>query len=153
MTNRFRAPILVCIICKCYTDFKFWETRTERLSCRIPYSFVVISEFFTVNLVPRMHSSCDLWGIDIPLSLSVLHTFLFLDDSMAILMAFREPSVEIIGLTTIFGNVSTEGATRNALLLVRIWDDWILFHYFLGFANCVEFYIDSVREQGILKFQ
>nr|CAB3481726.1 unnamed protein product [Digitaria exilis] len=32
---------------------------------------------------------------------------------MAILMAFRAPSVEIIGLTTIFGNVSTEGATRH----------------------------------------
>ena len=72
---------------------------------------------------------------------------------MAILMAFREPSVEIIGLTTIFGNVSTEGATRNALLLVRIWDDRILFHYFFGSANSAELYIDSVREQGILKFQ
>jgi uridine nucleosidase len=35
-------------------------------------------------------------------------------------MAFEEPSVEIIGLTTIFGNVTTEYATRNALLLVSI---------------------------------
>nr|6ZK1_A Chain A, Pyrimidine-specific ribonucleoside hydrolase rihA [Zea mays]6ZK1_B Chain B, Pyrimidine-specific ribonucleoside hydrolase rihA [Zea mays]6ZK1_C Chain C, Pyrimidine-specific ribonucleoside hydrolase rihA [Zea mays]6ZK1_D Chain D, Pyrimidine-specific ribonucleoside hydrolase rihA [Zea mays]6ZK2_A Chain A, Pyrimidine-specific ribonucleoside hydrolase rihA [Zea mays]6ZK2_B Chain B, Pyrimidine-specific ribonucleoside hydrolase rihA [Zea mays]6ZK2_C Chain C, Pyrimidine-specific ribonucle len=40
-----------------------------------------------------------------------------IDDSMTILMAFRAPSVEIIGLTTIFGNVDTKGATRNALLL------------------------------------
>ncbi|EMS49519.1 hypothetical protein TRIUR3_15036 [Triticum urartu] len=40
-----------------------------------------------------------------------------IDDSMTILMAFGEPSVEIIGLTTIFGNVTTEYATRNALLL------------------------------------
>ncbi|VAI87038.1 unnamed protein product [Triticum turgidum subsp. durum] len=40
-----------------------------------------------------------------------------IDDSMTILMAFGEPSVEIIGLTTIFGNVATEYATRNALLL------------------------------------
>jgi hypothetical protein len=40
-----------------------------------------------------------------------------IDDSMTILMAFEEPSVEIIGLTTIFGNVTTEYATRNALLL------------------------------------
>ncbi|GJN04260.1 hypothetical protein PR202_ga21792 [Eleusine coracana subsp. coracana] len=40
-----------------------------------------------------------------------------IDDSMTILMAFEEPSVDIIGLTTIFGNVSTEGATSNALLL------------------------------------
>ncbi|KAK3122413.1 hypothetical protein QOZ80_8BG0669240 [Eleusine coracana subsp. coracana] len=40
-----------------------------------------------------------------------------IDDSMTILMAFQEPSLDIIGLTTIFGNISTEGATRNALLL------------------------------------
>ncbi|XP_016512286.1 uridine nucleosidase 1 isoform X2 [Nicotiana tabacum] len=36
---------------------------------------------------------------------------------MAILMAFQTPEVEIIGLTTIFGNVTTKDATRNALLL------------------------------------
>jgi len=40
-----------------------------------------------------------------------------IDDSMAILMAFRAHTLEIIGLTTIFGNVDTEGATCNALLL------------------------------------
>ncbi|XP_042521242.1 uridine nucleosidase 1-like isoform X2 [Macadamia integrifolia] len=39
---------------------------------------------------------------------------------MAILMAFQTPEVEVLGLTTIFGNVSTEGATRNALLLSEI---------------------------------
>jgi len=37
---------------------------------------------------------------------------------MAILMAFQTPEVDVIGLTTIFGNVLTEDATRNALLLV-----------------------------------
>ncbi|KAL2229314.1 uridine nucleosidase 1 [Sesamum indicum] len=43
-----------------------------------------------------------------------------IDDSMAILMAFRSPDVEILGLTTIFGNVITEDATRNALFLCEI---------------------------------
>ncbi|KAL8168162.1 hypothetical protein V2J09_009661 [Rumex salicifolius] len=43
-----------------------------------------------------------------------------IDDSMTILMAFQTPEVEIIGLTTIFGNVTTENATRNALLLCEI---------------------------------
>ncbi|KAF8397849.1 hypothetical protein HHK36_016774 [Tetracentron sinense] len=43
-----------------------------------------------------------------------------IDDSMAILMAFQTPELEILGLTTIFGNVSTEDATRNALLLCEI---------------------------------
>lgn len=40
------------------------------------------------------------------------------DDTMAILMAFQTPELEILGLTTTFGNVTTEDATRNALLLV-----------------------------------
>ncbi|KAL2345208.1 hypothetical protein Fmac_006493 [Flemingia macrophylla] len=43
-----------------------------------------------------------------------------IDDSMAILMAFQCPEVEILGLTTIFGNATTEVATSNALLLCEI---------------------------------
>lgn len=43
-----------------------------------------------------------------------------IDDSMAILMAFQSPQLEILGLTTVFGNVSTADATRNALLLCEI---------------------------------
>lgn len=43
-----------------------------------------------------------------------------IDDSMAILMAFQTPEVEVLGLTTVFGNVATEDATRNALLLCEI---------------------------------
>ncbi|CDP15395.1 unnamed protein product [Coffea canephora] len=43
-----------------------------------------------------------------------------IDDSMAILMAFQSPDLDILGLTTIYGNVTTEGATRNALLLCEI---------------------------------
>ncbi|KAI3995107.1 hypothetical protein MKX01_031909 [Papaver californicum] len=39
------------------------------------------------------------------------------DDSMAILMAFQKPELDILGLTTIFGNVTTKDATRNALIL------------------------------------
>ena len=39
---------------------------------------------------------------------------------MAILSAFNSPEVEIIGITTLFGNVPTTRATRNALRLVHI---------------------------------
>lgn len=39
------------------------------------------------------------------------------DDAMAILAAFNSPDVDIIGLTTIFGNVRTPQATANALYL------------------------------------
>jgi inosine-uridine nucleoside N-ribohydrolase len=40
------------------------------------------------------------------------------DDAMAIFLALRSPEVEVIGLTTIYGNVYTTLATRNALHLV-----------------------------------
>ncbi|XP_057467277.1 uridine nucleosidase 1-like [Actinidia eriantha] len=43
-----------------------------------------------------------------------------IDDSMTIFMAFQSQQLEILGLTTIFGNVTTEDATRNALLLCEI---------------------------------
>ncbi|XP_068660311.1 probable uridine nucleosidase 1 [Aristolochia californica] len=43
-----------------------------------------------------------------------------IDDSMAILMAFQTPELEILGLTTIYFNISTGDATRNALLLCEI---------------------------------
>ncbi|GFP97068.1 uridine nucleosidase 1 [Phtheirospermum japonicum] len=43
-----------------------------------------------------------------------------IDDSMAIIMAFQSPDLDILGLTTIFGNVTTEDATRNALILCEI---------------------------------
>lgn len=43
-----------------------------------------------------------------------------IDDSMTILMAFQTQEVDIIGLTTIYGNVKTEDATQNALRLCEI---------------------------------
>ena len=42
------------------------------------------------------------------------------DDSMAILFAFCSPEVEIVGLTTIFGNGGSEITTANALRLVEL---------------------------------
>ncbi len=39
------------------------------------------------------------------------------DDAMAILAAFNSPEVEVIGLTTLYGNVPTRMATRNAIFL------------------------------------
>lgn len=43
-----------------------------------------------------------------------------IDDAMAIFLALQSPEVEVIGLTTIFGNVYTTLATRNALHLLEI---------------------------------
>ncbi|KAG0493214.1 hypothetical protein HPP92_004208 [Vanilla planifolia] len=45
-----------------------------------------------------------------------------IDDAMAIFIALSSPEVEVIGLTTIFGNVYTSLATRNALHLLEIAD-------------------------------
>jgi inosine-uridine nucleoside N-ribohydrolase len=42
-----------------------------------------------------------------------------IDDAMAILFALKSPEIELIGLTTIFGNVYTDLATQNALRLVE----------------------------------
>jgi uridine nucleosidase len=48
------------------------------------------------------------------------HRSMSSDDSMAILSAFNSPEIEIIGITTLFGNVPTTMATRNALHLTAI---------------------------------
>ncbi|XP_025817270.1 probable uridine nucleosidase 2 isoform X2 [Panicum hallii] len=42
-----------------------------------------------------------------------------IDDAMAILVALRSPELEVLGLTTTFGNVRTAVATRNALHLLE----------------------------------
>ncbi|XP_048231102.1 probable uridine nucleosidase 2 isoform X2 [Ricinus communis] len=42
------------------------------------------------------------------------------DDAMAIFLALKSPEVEVIGLTTIYGNVYTTLATRNALHLLEV---------------------------------
>ncbi|MBT6257591.1 MAG: nucleoside hydrolase, partial [Alphaproteobacteria bacterium] len=40
-----------------------------------------------------------------------------IDDAMAIHYAFAHEDLDLIGLTTIFGNVFVEQATRNAIVL------------------------------------
>ena len=42
-----------------------------------------------------------------------------IDDAMAIFYAAAAPDIELLGLTTIFGNVTTKIATRNALRLLE----------------------------------
>lgn len=43
-----------------------------------------------------------------------------IDDAMAIHFAFAHPGIKVVGLTTGFGNVTTEVATRNALVLAEM---------------------------------
>ncbi|MBJ7537368.1 nucleoside hydrolase [Marinomonas transparens] len=43
-----------------------------------------------------------------------------IDDAMAIFFAFQAPELEVLGLTTTFGNVSVELATQNAITLTEI---------------------------------
>jgi uridine nucleosidase len=42
------------------------------------------------------------------------------DDAMAILFALRSPELEVVGLTTIFGNADLEITTRNAIMLLEL---------------------------------
>lgn len=43
-----------------------------------------------------------------------------IDDAMAIHYALADPEIELLGLTTVFGNVFVEQATRNALHLLEM---------------------------------
>jgi inosine-uridine nucleoside N-ribohydrolase len=43
-----------------------------------------------------------------------------IDDAMAIFYAIAAPDIELVGLSTVFGNVTTEIATRNALQLADL---------------------------------
>jgi purine nucleosidase len=38
------------------------------------------------------------------------------DDAMALLFLHRHPEIDLIGITTVFGNASIETTTRNALV-------------------------------------
>lgn len=42
------------------------------------------------------------------------------DDAMAIFLALRSPEIELLGLTTVFGNSTVEATTRNALNLLDV---------------------------------
>ena len=42
-----------------------------------------------------------------------------IDDAMALFYAISDPGIELIALTTVFGNVTTTQATRNALFLLE----------------------------------
>ncbi|CAA7404988.1 unnamed protein product [Spirodela intermedia] len=43
-----------------------------------------------------------------------------IDDALAIFVALNSPEIEVVGLTTIYGNVYTSLATRNALHLLEV---------------------------------
>ena len=43
------------------------------------------------------------------------------DDAMALLFLHRHPDIDLIGVTTVFGNAPIDITTRNALFLKREW--------------------------------
>jgi inosine-uridine nucleoside N-ribohydrolase len=45
-----------------------------------------------------------------------------IDDAMALLFLQRHPEIDLVGITTVFGNSSIETTTRNALYLKQLWD-------------------------------
>lgn len=45
-----------------------------------------------------------------------------IDDAIALLLAINHPEIELLGLTTVFGNLAAEGATKNALDLLMQFD-------------------------------
>ena len=43
-----------------------------------------------------------------------------IDDTMAIFFALNSPEIEVLGLTTVYGNTSTDQGTKNALRILEI---------------------------------
>lgn len=68
---------------------------------------------------------------------------------MAIFMAFQSPELEILGLTTIFGNTSTEIATQNALRLVC---NQLIFIFLCMMCFRCNFFFFGIRTQSISVF-
>ena len=54
-----------------------------------------------------------------PVTKIVIDTDPGIDDAMAIHFAFAHPGIRVLGLTTVFGNVNIERATRNARWLAE----------------------------------
>ncbi len=52
----------------------------------------------------------------------ILDTDPGIDDAMAIFFAFQSPDIEVLGLTTVFGNVPVDMAAQNALTLCEMAD-------------------------------
>ncbi|MCV2883462.1 nucleoside hydrolase [Aestuariibacter sp. AA17] len=52
----------------------------------------------------------------------ILDTDPGIDDAMAIFFAFQSPDIEVLGLTTVFGNVPVDMSARNALTLCELAD-------------------------------
>ncbi|MBU1315364.1 MAG: nucleoside hydrolase [Alphaproteobacteria bacterium] len=44
-----------------------------------------------------------------------------IDDAMALLFLHRHPQIDLIGITTVFGNAPIDLTTRNALFLAKAW--------------------------------
>jgi purine nucleosidase len=44
------------------------------------------------------------------------------DDALALALAVRSPELELVGVTTVFGNATIETTTRNALALMHLFD-------------------------------
>ncbi|MDO1584378.1 nucleoside hydrolase [Rhizobium oryzicola] len=45
-----------------------------------------------------------------------------IDDAMALLFLHRHPEIDLVGVTTVFGNASVDTTTRNALYLAEAWN-------------------------------
>ena len=65
-------------------------------------------------MCPKTISIWDLTSVKL-----IIDTDPGIDDALAIAYAALHPDIELIGLTTIFGNVTTAQATRNALYLAE----------------------------------
>lgn len=52
----------------------------------------------------------------------ILDTDPGIDDAMAIFFAFQSPDIDVLGLTTVYGNVPVSMSAKNALTLCELAD-------------------------------
>lgn len=50
----------------------------------------------------------------------ILDVDMGVDDALAIMLALQSPEVELLGISTVFGNVPLNQATRNALQVLEL---------------------------------
>tara|TARA_R110000868_G_C10973150_1_gene771253 strand:+ start:1280 stop:2398 length:1119 start_codon:yes stop_codon:yes gene_type:complete len=102
----------------------------ERVQKTRIYVLALQSRGFGLRCDPVVHSAHDLW-LDLVKTLAqrfamndkkiklLIDTDPGIDDAMAILYAALHRGIDLVGLTSVFGNVTVAQATRNALHLVE----------------------------------
>jgi inosine-uridine nucleoside N-ribohydrolase len=80
---------------------------------------VVLPDVVIVSITQNAESTRTLSDVTEPRKI-IIDTDPGIDDAMAIFYALSSPELDVVGMTTIFGNATTETTTYNALALLQL---------------------------------